>query len=121
ESLQQSELAQSLDINIIPKFLNSVFGIIGATLIAVFSIIFISFFLLKDSKLMLNSILVFANKGEEDKFQRVFNKIKILLSRYFRSEEHTSELQSRENLVCRLMLEKKKSNKATSYFNKKIK
>src|SRR5690606_40979875 len=28
-----------------------------------------------------------------------------------RSEEHTSELQSRENLVCRLLLEKKKSKK----------
>src|SRR5690606_41009906 len=27
---------------------------------------------------------------------------------YSRSEEHTSELQSRENLVCRLLLEKKK-------------
>src|SRR5690606_10858438 len=27
---------------------------------------------------------------------------------YARSEEHTSELQSRENLVCRLLLEKKK-------------
>src|SRR5690606_41397278 len=27
-----------------------------------------------------------------------------------RSEEHTSELQSRENLVCRLLLEKKKIN-----------
>src|SRR5690606_41901957 len=30
-----------------------------------------------------------------------------------RSEEHTSELQSRENLVCRLLLEKKKKKKAT--------
>src|SRR5207302_10125167 len=29
----------------------------------------------------------------------------------FRSEEHTSELQSRENLVCRLLLEKKKKKK----------
>src|SRR5690606_7692456 len=29
-----------------------------------------------------------------------------------RSEEHTSELQSRENLVCRLLLEKKKSKSA---------
>src|SRR5690606_41575404 len=29
-------------------------------------------------------------------------------SRRSRSEEHTSELQSRENLVCRLLLEKKK-------------
>src|SRR5690606_40056200 len=28
-----------------------------------------------------------------------------------RSEEHTSELQSRENLVCRLLLEKKKGNR----------
>src|SRR5690606_40356595 len=28
--------------------------------------------------------------------------------RLYRSEEHTSELQSRENLVCRLLLEKKK-------------
>src|SRR5690606_41871030 len=31
-----------------------------------------------------------------------------LLDLVGRSEEHTSELQSRENLVCRLLLEKKK-------------
>src|SRR5690606_40590282 len=31
----------------------------------------------------------------------------------FRSEEHTSELQSRENLVCRLLLEKKNCNDIT--------
>src|SRR3712207_7585219 len=30
-----------------------------------------------------------------------------------RSEEHTSELQSRQYLVCRLLLEKKKKNKTT--------
>src|SRR5690606_39811475 len=30
-----------------------------------------------------------------------------------RSEEHTSELQSRENLVCRLLLEKKKTSTHT--------
>src|SRR5438270_11557274 len=29
-----------------------------------------------------------------------------------RSEEHTSELQSQSNLVCRLLLEKKKRNKS---------
>src|SRR5690606_35548894 len=34
--------------------------------------------------------------------------------RYLRSEEHTSELQSRENLVCRLLLEKKKTDTNTS-------
>src|SRR5690606_39313026 len=30
-----------------------------------------------------------------------------------RSEEHTSELQSRENLVCRLLLEKKKNKQGS--------
>src|SRR5690606_41993037 len=33
-----------------------------------------------------------------------------LVSPGLRSEEHTSELQSRENLVCRLLLEKKKNS-----------
>src|SRR2546429_7086282 len=33
----------------------------------------------------------------------------------FRSEEHTSELQSRLHLVCRLLLEKKKTESARSY------
>src|SRR2546427_4731578 len=32
-----------------------------------------------------------------------------------RSEEHTSELQSQSNLVCRLLLEKKKKTKQTSF------
>src|SRR3712207_7758253 len=33
-----------------------------------------------------------------------------LLRGWIRSEEHTSELQSRQYLVCRLLLEKKKTN-----------
>src|SRR5437660_7373108 len=35
---------------------------------------------------------------------------------FTRSEEHTSELQSRGHLVCRLLLEKKKNNNSSSYF-----
>src|SRR5215211_8999452 len=39
-----------------------------------------------------------------------------------RSEEHTSELQSHSDLVCRLLLEKKKKNEMKlSYVNKKTK
>src|SRR2546427_7932801 len=34
--------------------------------------------------------------------------------RFHRSEEHTSELQSQSNLVCRLLLEKKKKSKHTT-------
>src|SRR5690606_41465517 len=33
-----------------------------------------------------------------------------VFTRILRSEEHTSELQSRENLVCRLLLEKNKTS-----------
>src|SRR3712207_7512757 len=33
-----------------------------------------------------------------------------------RSEEHTSELQSRQYLVCRLLLEKKKNHPSPIYF-----
>lgn len=83
EGLRQSEFIRNFDFSAVPRYLNSLFGILGAAIIGLFSIIFISFFLLKDSKLMINSILMFANKGKEDKFQRVFTKIKVLLSRYF--------------------------------------
>src|SRR2546430_13096797 len=38
-----------------------------------------------------------------------------LAARALRSEEHTSELQSQSNLVCRLLLEKKKTRSAISY------
>src|SRR5690606_40107250 len=41
-------------------------------------------------------------KGENNEIARLMNSLPK------RSEEHTSELQSREKLVCRLLLEKKK-------------
>src|SRR5690349_22131344 len=37
-----------------------------------------------------------------------------------RSEEHTSELQSRRDLVCRLLLEKKKKKKKEKQIQKRI-
>src|SRR2546422_7784319 len=37
-----------------------------------------------------------------------------------RSEEHTSELQSRLHLVCRLLLEKKKKKTKQSYLKKHV-
>src|SRR5688572_21366514 len=36
------------------------------------------------------------------------------VTRYVRSEEHTSELQSQSNLVCRLLLEKKNNTEITT-------
>src|SRR2546427_5338155 len=37
-----------------------------------------------------------------------------------RSEEHTSELQSQSNLVCRLLLEKKKKNERKSVIDSNV-
>src|SRR5688572_32053003 len=39
------------------------------------------------------------------------------LERHVRSEEHTSELQSQSNLVCRLLLEKKKKSNTPTKVN----
>src|SRR5690625_6581980 len=43
----------------------------------------------------------------------LFGHLAPMSSTGFRSEEHTSELQSRGHLVCRLLLEKKKENTTT--------
>src|SRR3712207_7435600 len=44
----------------------------------------------------------------------VYNSLVVdLIGINLRSEEHTSELQSRQYLVCRLLLEKKKNNIVT--------
>src|SRR5690625_5912555 len=40
-----------------------------------------------------------------------------VLREFVRSEEHTSELQSRGHIVCRLLLEKKKKEKENYYVN----
>src|SRR5690606_30677400 len=42
-----------------------------------------------------------------------FNDLSAVVPLLARSEEHTSELQSRENLVCRLLLEKKNRARRT--------
>src|SRR5438874_9659684 len=52
-------------------------------------------------------------RGDLDKF------LEIAATVAARSEEHTSELQSRRDLVCRLLLEKKKKKKKKKKENKK--
>src|SRR5690606_40105690 len=63
------------------------------------------------SQLLLTGFLQWA--GDDKPYVECCMWVKYLNGKFFlnkmeRSEEHTSELQSRENIVCRLQLEKKK-------------
>src|SRR2546430_13554523 len=46
----------------------------------------------------------------EEAVENARQQVASLINATSRSEEHTSELQSQSNLVCRLLLEKKKKN-----------
>jgi predicted PurR-regulated permease PerM len=83
ERLQNSEYYQDFNMGVVPEFVNGFFGTLGSFGIGLFSILFITFFLLKDSRLLLEGVLVFSKKGTEGQFLRAFTKIKQLLSRYF--------------------------------------
>ena len=83
EAIKRTSYVQNMDIEIIPSFIDIFFGNIGVTIIGIFSVLFISFFLLKDEYLIARSVLAFAKTGDEEKFKRILIKIKELLSRYF--------------------------------------
>ena len=71
------------NLGAIPEFLNHLLSILGSFTIGLFSVTFISFFLLKDSHILESAILVFVNDKSEGRFKKSFEKIKNLLSRYF--------------------------------------
>jgi len=83
QSLKESKLLSKVDYSIIPDFLNSVIGGFGSFSIGLFSVLFISFFFLKDSRLFENGILTFIPDNKESNWKGSSTKIKDLLSRYF--------------------------------------
>ncbi len=83
QSLENSSWLSKIDYSIIPDFLNSVISGLGSFSVGLFSVLFISFFFLKDSKLFENGLLIFVPKSKESGLTNSFNKIKDLLSRYF--------------------------------------
>ncbi|MFV0237042.1 MAG: AI-2E family transporter [Flavobacteriales bacterium] len=67
----------------LPNFLNSVLGIIRSLIVGIFSVLFISFFLLKDRSLLKTMLFSVIPDKEESSFDNVLNKTNNLLSRYF--------------------------------------
>jgi len=67
----------------IPSFLNATLAAFGSFSVGLLSVLFISFFLMKDKELLHRALHVVVPNGSEARFKKSFSKIKDLLSRYF--------------------------------------
>jgi len=84
DSIATNESLFSNDyLRAIPEFLNQLLSVLGNMTIGMFSVTFISFFLLKDSLLMERGAMLLVNDRDESRLKKSFEKIKDLLSRYF--------------------------------------
>ena len=67
----------------IPSLLNSFMGVVGTFSVGLFSVLFITFFFLKDTKLLHNVFVLVTPDKNEDKILKSLKTINDLLSRYF--------------------------------------
>ena len=83
QSIKKSNVLTKIDYSLIPNFLNAVVSGLGSFSIGLFSVLFISFFFLKDSKLFESGIITLIPDNKESRWKKSSTKIKDLLSRYF--------------------------------------
>lgn len=83
DSALETNVLEGLNLAFIPNFLNSFLSVLSNFSIGLFSVLFISFFFLKDSKLFQNGMLTFVPDDKESNFVKSVDKINNLLSRYF--------------------------------------
>ena len=67
----------------IPSLLNSLMSVVGSFSVGLFSVLFITFFFLKDSNLLLKVFTVVTPDDKEERILKSLRKINELLSRYF--------------------------------------
>ncbi len=83
ETVKRTEFVQNFNSEFVTSFLEIFFRNVGDVIVGIFSVLFISFFLLKDEKLITRAVTSFADVGNERRSVVVFTKVKELLSRYF--------------------------------------
>ncbi|MCI2229614.1 AI-2E family transporter [Polaribacter sp. MSW13] len=71
------------NFQIIPNILNSIAGAFGTFSVGLFSVLFITFFFMKDSQLFKRGLITLTPKGTEKRLYNSIEKINDLLSRYF--------------------------------------
>ena len=67
----------------IPNLLNAILGALGSLSVGLFSVLFISFFFMKDNQLLAKGLLTIIPNGTEKRFSKSLETINDLLSRYF--------------------------------------
>jgi len=83
ETQVTDQLLKEVDLSFIPNILNSLINVLSSLSVGLFSVLFISFFFLKDSNLLQNGILTFVPGKREEGTIASIDKINRLLSRYF--------------------------------------
>ena len=83
ESSIDDEIRQLFNLTDVKSIFNSAIGILGNSIIAIFSILFITFFFLKEKKLYSNLLLALTPESKSDQIFNVMKNTKQLLSRYF--------------------------------------
>ena len=77
------KISNVLNVSIISNLFGTVAGILGDIFVALFSISFISFFLLKEKGLITEALVLLLPEQHEKNLRKVMGSIKHLLSRYF--------------------------------------
>ncbi|HLV14760.1 MAG TPA: AI-2E family transporter [Xanthomarina sp.] len=83
DPLANSALLSKIDFAVIPEFLNAIVSGFGSFSMGLFSVLFISFFFLKDSSLFESGLMVLIPENKIARSKHSLEKIKNLLSRYF--------------------------------------
>lgn len=81
--IKEANLTSKLDFSFVTNFINSLLGILSGFGIGLGSVLFITFFFLKDRRLFEKGIRKVLPEAHEEKILNSFRKINYLLSRYF--------------------------------------
>jgi len=83
ESLIMNKIKDVLDINFLTDLIGTTAGFLGNLFWAIFAISFITFFLLREEKLLSESVVLLVPKEFESEIRHALASIKYLLRRYF--------------------------------------
>ena len=83
ESIISEEMESIVNLTSAENFFQNILGFAGTLFIGAFSVVFLTFFFLRDEQLFFNGIMLFIPTKYEDKGARILSDTRRLLSRYF--------------------------------------